>query len=245
MSGRIGRASSVANVAMHRLRQWDFVAAQRPDDMIAISSAVRARILKTYRRESHIVFPPLREALLRRPLVEHGDYYVMLSRLVPYKRVDLAVQAFAGGGRRLVIVGTGPLLSELKRIASANVTFTGWVDDSTAIDLLAHAKALVFPGEEDFGIVPVEAQAVGCPVIAYNAGGVVDTVTQGETGIFFREQTTDALREALATFEAHTWEPRVARRNAERFAEPQFLQGLRNILALHGVGEEAWVQSRS
>ena len=181
------------------IRAWDVAASTRVDDFIAISRVVAARVQKLYRRESTILFPPVDTALFT-PSDQIDDYFLVVSRLVPYKRVDLAVRAFNRLGLPLRIIGDGRDRSRLEAMAQANVQFLGYVDDAERKRHLSRCRALIFPGEEDFGLVPVETQASGRPVIAYAAGGALDTVIEGETGLFFHKQEVGALCDAVERF---------------------------------------------
>jgi len=204
------------------LRTWDFVAAQRPDQMIGISRAVVARIRKYYRREAAVVEPPVDVAAFH-PADSVDDYFLVVARLVAYKRIDLAVQACTSLGVRLRVVGDGPELAKLKREAGSTVEFLGRLEDEEVRGLMARCRALLWPGEEDFGLAPVEAQAAGRPVIAYGAGGALETVTDGETGILFRPQNVDALMDAIRNFDDARFDRRALRKNAERFDTRNFV----------------------
>lgn len=181
---------------MNYLRAWDIAAAHRVDEFVAISRTVAARIQKYYRRPSALIYPPVNMSAFQ-PAARTDDFYLVVSRLVPYKRIDLAVEAFSRLGLPLLVVGEGRGHAELKARAAANVEFLGPVGDAQLRDLYARCKALICPGEDDFGLVHVEAQACGRPVIAYGAGGALETVVEGETGTFFYEQTVEALTEAV------------------------------------------------
>ncbi|MGC9469803.1 MAG: glycosyltransferase [Anaerolineae bacterium] len=204
------------------LRRWDYRVAQREAvHFVAISREIRERIRRFYGRESDIVYPPV--ALGRfAPAPTHENYYLIVSRLIPYKRIDLAVQAFSALGLPLLIVGDGRDRTVLESQAGPTVKFLGYVPDEALPELYAHCKAFVFPGHEDFGIAPVEAQASGRPVIAYRAGGALDTVVEGVTGAFFEEPTSEALAEAVRRFDADAVDPQACRRNAERFSPQRF-----------------------
>jgi glycosyltransferase involved in cell wall biosynthesis len=199
------------------LRDWDYRAAQRVDHFIAISSAIQRRIAHYYNRESTILYPPVDTARYQ-PAAQTGDYYLVVSRLIPYKRVDLAVQACTQTGRRLLVAGTGRDRARLEAMAGPTVEFLGWVPDDDLPDLLAHCRAFLFPGLEDFGIAPVEAQAAGRPVLAFRGGGALDTVAEGQTGLFFDEQRVESLIDALDRFEEMAVDPARCRANAERFS---------------------------
>lgn len=220
------------------LRMWDRLAAERPDVLIANSTAVQRRIAKHYRRESRVVHPPVdvdRFSVSEEP----GEYYVLWSRLVPYKRFDLAIQACNRLRRPLVVAGDGPELRRLKAMAGPTVRFVGRQSDEAIAKLVGNARALLFPGEEDFGIVPVEAQAAGRPVIAYGRGGVLDSVIPGESGILFAEQTVEATIDAIEQGERMAWDPQRIRANAERFRPERFRQEYQAIVnqALRDAGK--------
>ena len=217
---------------LSRLRREDAIGAARVDRFVANSMHVANRIRKYYRRSAVVVHPPVDVepflACERAP----GDDYLVVSRLVPYKRVDLAVAACSRLGRPLVVVGDGRSLERLQAIAGPSVSFVGHVGDRRLRELMASCRALLFPGEEDFGMVPVEAQAAGVPVIAYGAGGALETVLDGRTGVFFREQTVDCLCEAIEHFERLSLDPDEGRRQALAFAPEHFDRGLERAIAL-------------
>jgi glycosyltransferase involved in cell wall biosynthesis len=201
-SSSLGRMSRfVFGVVAHNLRIWDVSSAARVDAFVANSSFVSARILKFYRRDSKIIPPPVRveEFSCDRP---RGDFYLLLGQLVKYKRVDMAVAAFNKLGLPLVVIGEGECYEELRKMAGPNIQFLGRQPFSVVRDKLETCKALVFPGVEDFGIVPVEAMAAGAPVIAYNKGGIRDSVINGETGILYDEFSVDGVVGAVGKFEA-------------------------------------------
>ena len=197
---RVGGLSRMALAPMMNwLRMWDVTTAARVDYFIANSPAVAARIAKYYRRESVYIPPPVdtsRFTVSRK----RGDYFLIISRLIPYKRIDLAVEAFTKIGAPLRIVGSGRDEKELRAMAGRNITFLGRLSDQEAREQLAGCRAFIFPGEEDFGIAPVEAQAAGKPVIAYGAGGALASVLPGQTGVFFQQQTPQALANAVTNF---------------------------------------------
>jgi glycosyltransferase involved in cell wall biosynthesis len=188
---------------MHYLRLWDQASAQRPDAIVANSEHTRRRIAKYWRREATVIAPPVDTDRLSaaRTGVQPGDYYLCAGHLMGYKRVDLAVDAFNTLGLPLVVAGTGPELAALQRRARPNIKFLGWTPDDALARTIAGCKALVFPGEEDFGIVPVEAMSAGRPVIAYGRGGALDSVIDGETGLFFHEPSAESLANAVRTYE--------------------------------------------
>ncbi|MCD6418813.1 glycosyltransferase [bacterium] len=217
--------------AFNYLRIWDKVSADRVDRYIANSETVRRRIKKFYRRDATVIYPPAEIADIV-PTPDVGDYYLCLSRLVPYKRIDIAIEAFNRLGRQLVVVGTGPQLKQFRKMAKSNVKIMGFVSDEKKRELLSHTKALIFPGEEDFGIVPIEAQASGRPVIAYGKGGATETVLDGITGIFFKEPSSEALIDAIVRFEQMQFDPQLAVKNARRFSVQNFLDNIKDTLSL-------------
>ncbi len=209
------------------LRLWDRLAAERVDEFVAISRVVQSRIAKFYRRTSAIIYPPIHtESFQAAPATEVGDYFLILSRLVPYKRVDLAIQAFNALGLPLVIAGDGRDRARLEKMARANVRFLGRVSDVQRRELMARCRALVFPGEEDFGITPLEANASGRPVIAYAGGGALDSIVEGVNGALFREPTAESLIQRLSTFDASAYNPAELRAHAEKFDLHVFQQEL-------------------
>jgi glycosyltransferase involved in cell wall biosynthesis len=221
---------------VRRLRRQDFAAAQNPDLLIANSRFVAARIEQYYRRDARVVHPPVDVApLLARPRSPE-DYYLVLGRVVPYKRTDVAVAACERLGRPVKVVGEGRALDAVRAVAGPNTELLGYVDDGDVSQLLSGARALLFPGEEDFGIVPVEAQAAGTPVIAYGHGGIRDSMVDGETGLLYDEPSVDALCEAILEFDALDLDEAAIRDNARRFSQDRFRAGM--TAALRSVGEE-------
>ncbi len=205
------------------LRTWDVVTAGRVDHFIANSRNVAGRIAHYYGREASVVHPWVdTTAFTPDPRVAREDFYLVISALVPYKRLDLAIAACQQKGRRLVIVGSGVERRRLERLARGRVTFLGWCDQPALIDLLRRARALLFPGEEDFGIVPLEAMACGTPVVAFGAGGALETVVDRETGLFYAEQSVTGLADALERLDGLELDPRLARRRAEQFSRENF-----------------------
>ena len=198
------------------VRRWDYRAAQRVDHFIAISREIQARIHRYYNRDSIIIHPPVNTARFS-PTSAHDDYYLIVSRLIPYRCIDLAVRAFNRLGLPLVIAGHGRDRSRLEAEAGPNVTFLGRVPDAQLPDLFARCRAYVLPGVEDFGIAPLQAQATGRPVIARRAGGALDTVVEGETGVFFDEPTSEALGATVRAFDPDRIDPHACVQNAARF----------------------------
>jgi glycosyltransferase involved in cell wall biosynthesis len=216
----------IAPVA-HWLRTWDRLSADRVDHFIAISEEVSSRISRHYRRSAEVVYPPVDVDRFAVSGAPSDDYYLVVSRLVAYKRVDLAVEAATRLKRRLLVVGDGPERRRLERLAGPTVEFLGKRADEELVDLYAGSRGFIFPGFDDFGIAPVEAQAAGRPVIAYARGGATETVVEGITGVFFREQSVTSVVDAILRLERMTIEPTACRRNAERFASQIFRDRLR------------------
>lgn len=208
---------------LHYMRIWDYASAQRVDYFIANSTEVQKRIKKTYGRDSVVINPPVRCNLFNISNVD-GDYYFVMSRLVKYKRFDLAVQACHELGKKLVVIGAGPERENLEKLAQndSNIIFLGRQPDDVVKKYMSECKALLFPGEEDFGIVPVEAQACGRPVIAYGKGGVLDSVIDGKTGIFFKDQSVQSVKDAIKKFETMKFDKNEIRKHALGFDEGIF-----------------------
>ena len=226
--GRSGLKRAVIDRGLARLRKWDRAASARVDRFVAISRHVQARIREFYGREAAVVYPPVATEFFT-PDGRGGDdgYDLIVSALVPYKRVDLAVRAYAQTGFPLKIAGAGTELAALRRGAPPNVEFVGRVPDEAVRELYRRCRFLIFPGEEDFGIVPLEAQACGKPVVAFGRGGLLETVVAGQTGVFFQEQTPEALAAAVAFAARNGWEAAAIRAHAEQFSEARFMAGLR------------------
>lgn len=209
---------------LSRLRMWDYHAAQHVDRFIANSKFVAARIRKYYHRDATVLYPPVdTEAFAHLPLPkETGRYFLLISRLRPYKRIDLAVTAFAKMNIPLVIIGAGDEALRLKSASEENITFVGRVSESEKRRYLAGCKALIHPQEEDFGITAVEAMAAGRPVIAYGAGGALETVISGETGTFFDEQCWESLADTVIRFDPQQFDAARIRAHAEQFSRLRF-----------------------
>jgi glycosyltransferase involved in cell wall biosynthesis len=224
-----GVSRQLMGPVFHYMRLWDRLSADRVDVLIANSSVVRRRIQKHYRREAEVIFPPVSVDRFSVASVP-GTYYLVLSRLVSYKRFDLAVLAANRLKLPLVVAGDGPERKSLEQMAGPTVTFVGRVGDEDLNQIMGEAKALIFPGEEDFGIVPVEMQATGRPVIAFGRGGVLDTVVPGETGWLFAEQSVDAVVEAVQKADQITWDAARIRQQAERFRPDVFRERFRRAV---------------
>lgn len=215
------------------LQRWDFAVAQHVQHFVAISTEIRDRIRRFYRRESTIIFPPVDVERFVPGDGRAEDYFLAGGRLIPYKRLDLAVRACSELGLKLLIYGEGRDRPSLEKLAGPSVTFLGRVGWDQLVRLYQGARGFIFPGLEDFGIAPVEAQAVGRPVIAFAGGGALDTIIPGRTGEFFYEQSVEALKSVLARFRAGNYSPVECRTNAERFGARRFEQELRGFLVAH------------
>lgn len=227
--GTIGRL--VFKLVTPYVRRFDQKAAQRVDHFIANSEFVAQRIRRCYGRESTVIYPPVAVQDFRYQ-EQKEDFYLVVSELVPYKRIDIAIEAFNRSGNRLLVIGDGSERARLESIAKDNIEFLGRQPFASLVDHYARARAFIFPGIEDFGITPLEAQASGTPVIAYGEGGALETVVENETGVFFRKQNAVSLLEAIETLEEteSARSPALCRINAERFSEERFREELDRFL---------------
>ncbi len=228
-----GRAGVLTRAAMSivapRLREWDIRSSDRVHFFVANSRNVADRIRQYYRRPADVIHPPVNVDQFVVSGKDEG-YYLIVSALVPYKRVDLAIETFNQIGERLLVVGTGPESKRLESTANKNIQFLGWQNDLELSRLYAGCRALIFPGIEDFGIVPLEAMASGKPVIAFAKGGALETVVDGSrfpAGLFFHEQSVQALKDSIAKFSTSKFDPLTIRAHAERFARPRFKEKIR------------------
>lgn len=225
-----GLKSWLVRALLHKIRVWDHRTAAGVDAFMANSRFIARRIEKVYRRDAEVVYPPV--SVDRFEVREDKeDFYMVASRLVPYKRIDLVIEAFnAMPEKKLVVIGDGPELPKLQKMAGANVQVMGWQPNDVMRDHLQRAKAFVFGGEEDFGIILLEAQACGTPVIAYGRGGALETVVENETGLFFDEQSVESVKEAVAEFETRTWDAHTCRKHAERFSAQHFRESFEHFV---------------
>nr|WP_320136961.1 glycosyltransferase [uncultured Amphritea sp.] len=223
----------VVSPLIHYLKIWDFVSAARVDSFIANSSYVAKRIEKIYRRSSTVINPPV-DVESFYVSEEQGDYYLMLGQLVSYKKPELAVKAFMKSGKKLVVVGEGECKKNIIKMAEGydNIEILGRQPFDKISELYSKCKALIFPGVEDFGIVPLEAMASGRPVIAYGAGGVLDSVRNKKTGLFFYEQTIESINAAVDDYETekYKFDPVEIRKHAELFSIINFEKSIRNFI---------------
>jgi glycosyltransferase involved in cell wall biosynthesis len=234
-----GVKSWFARPLLHYIRFWDAATANRVDAYLTVSHYVEQRIRRLYRRPSRVIYPPV-DVERYRPDLPRDEFFITVSRLVPYKRVDLIVDAFTRIGHKLIVIGDGPDREKIERSAGPNVKILGYQSDEVVADYLQRARAFIFAADEDFGIAPIEAQAAGCPVIAYGKGGALETVVgwpaSNATGMFFDTQTPEAVGAAVKRFEAHKdeFKPQACRRNAVRFSQERFQREFRTIV------EELW-----
>lgn len=216
---------------MHKLRMWDRVSAERPDFYIANSSITKRRIEKYYKKESEIIYPMIKSSQFKIAEKTKG-YFLAVGRLIPYKRFDLVIETFNKIGLPLKIVGTGNAEEDLRKMAKGNIEFLGYASEQSLRKLYSEAEALIFPQIEDFGITQIEAMASGRPVIAFKEGGAIDTIIEGETGLFFTKQTPLHLEEAIKSYldQKKNFNPENLRRHAELFDESQFKKKFTDFL---------------
>lgn len=229
-----GMKAWIARYILHRMRMWDYRTANGVDEFIADSQYIARRIHKAYRRDSTVIYPPVDVGAFDLT-TEKDDFYLTASRMVAYKNIVLIAEAFSEmPDKKLVVIGDGPQLANVRKKAGPNVTVLGYQPFEVLKDHMQRAKAFVFAAEEDFGIVPVEAQACGTPVIAYGRGGALETVVPDQTGIFFRRQEKEDLIDAVHEFEAgqSRFSPEIIRNNALRFSTERFLDEFRNYMEM-------------
>lgn len=225
---------------MPDIRKWDYISSQRIDTLVANSSYIARRIKKFWNRDAAVVYPPVDTDRLSISDEAAGDYFVVFSRFVPYKRIDLAISACARLNKKLIVIGSGSQEKELKLLAAscknADIKFTGRISDSEVKAYLQKCRALIFCAEEDFGIIPVEAQACGRPIIAFGKGGALETVVNEKTGVFFEEQSVESLVKAIEKFEKldkeNTFNPKKIREHAEKFSAENFRKNLSEQIRL-------------
>lgn len=217
------------SVLVQGLKRWEERAAKRPDYYIANSHIVAERLKSAFGVEARVIEPPIVTSRFRIS-AQVDDYYLVLSRLVPYKRIDLAIEACNRTHRRLIVIGDGSDRARLESLAGPDVTFLGRQPDNVVNRFAGRCSALIFPGEEDFGMTPLEINASGRPVVAYGAGGATETIAAGVNGLLFREQTVESLIDALEECESHEWDPVSIRRRAQRYDINVFKQRLLGFL---------------
>jgi len=231
LDGTHSRKNPLMSRVMKQFQVWDKAAAGRVHEFAAISQGIAGRIRSAYQREAGIIYPPVEDERFSADRLR-GDYFVTLSRLVPHKRLDLVIEAFTRLPLSLKIIGEGPQRQSLQKRATPNIEFLGYQSEEAVVQLLGSARGFVCAAEEDFGIAIVEAQAAGCPVIAYKGGGALETVLDGVTGLFFPEQSPASLIEALERFQetAHCFRSNDLLDNAQRFNKDRFLQEFRSVV---------------
>jgi len=233
------RASLPVRLAMGMVRgylqRWDVETAKGVRHFIANSENVRERIQRIYERDASVIYPPVDCGKFSVSMHDDG-YYLVVSALVPYKRIDIAIEAFNRLGERLIIVGTGSEEKKLRPMAKKNIEFTGWAGDDALQNYYGNCRALIFPGEEDFGIVPVEAMACGKPVIAFGKGGAVETVVEGKTGLFFHEQKAESLEQKIKEFGGMRFDAAAIRTHAETFSKERFRTELKKAIDGFAIG---------
>lgn len=227
-----GLKGFVAKTMLHYMRMWDYTTANRPDHFIANSAYIARRIRKVYNRDAAVIYPPVDVESFSLG-TEKEDFYLTASRLVPYKKVDLIVETFSQlPNKKLIVIGDGPDFNKIKARATSNIIMLGYQSFEVLKDHMQRAKAFIFAAEEDFGIIPVEAQACGTPVIAFGKGGACETVLKGSTGILYQQQSIPSLLEAIRNFELieANLDPLHIRENAERFSEETFKKKMKEFI---------------
>lgn len=223
-------AKKVLPRVVKKMRLWDYAAAQRPDVMIANSTTVQERIKQYYERDSVVVHPPVDTGRFGLSEPKQGDYYLVVSRLIPYKRVDLAVKACTKLEKKLVVIGAGSELKRLKSLAGPTIEFRGALPDKEVTQLFLGCKAFIFTAFEDFGITPVEAMSAGKPVIAYGKGGVTDSVVHKTTGILFENQSVEELCSAIVLCEKTQFSSSQIQQQANKFATQKFIESIKRVI---------------
>lgn len=225
-----GIKGKLTKCILHYLRLWDTISSNRVDYFLANSHYVAKRIKKTYGKEADVIYPPVDTDFFRLK-TKKDSYYITASRLVPYKKIDMIVDAFSFmPDKKLLVIGDGPDFAKVQKKAGKNVELLGYQSSEKLRDLLQNAAAFIFAAEEDFGILPLEAQSTGTPVIAFGKGGVKETVIEGKTGLFYPEQTPESIKEAVEKFEKRTFDPYLIRKHAEQFHPDRFKEQLKNYV---------------
>jgi glycosyltransferase involved in cell wall biosynthesis len=232
IDGTHSHKNPALHLAMEQFRAWDKAAAGGVQEFVAISRGIASRIKAAYQREARVIYPPV-EIERFSPHRQRGDYFVTLSRLVPHKRIDLVIEAFSRLGLSLKIIGDGPERKRLQKRAMPNIEFLGYQPETSVAQLLSCARGFVCAAEEDFGIAMVEAQAAGCPIIAYRGGGALETVIDGVTGLFFAEQSLESLVEAVRRFENvdHSFDSHDLVNNVQRFSKERFTRAFQDLVS--------------
>jgi glycosyltransferase involved in cell wall biosynthesis len=231
IDGTHSRKNMIVNLAMENFRTWDQAAASRVHEFAAISEGIAKRIQSAYQREARVIYPPV-EIERFHPNKRRENYFVTLSRLVAHKRLDLVIEAFSRLNLPLKIIGDGPQRKKLQKLAKPNIEFLGYQSDEVVAQLLGNARGFICAAEEDFGIAMVEAQAAGCPVIAYKAGGALETVVEGKTGLFFEEQSIVSLVDSIRRFNesADCFQADNLVDNAQKFSKERFRRSFQEFV---------------
>ncbi|RAR43025.1 glycosyltransferase [Paenibacillus sp. MDMC362] len=220
----------IAKWLIYPLKRWDKNNSEHVDRLIAISTIVKERIKQCYGVNAPIIFPPVEVSRFSVKEGEPEDYFLVVSRLVSYKKIDLAIEACTQSGKRLIVIGDGPDRQRLEQLAGDTITFLGRKSDEDVVRYMQNCKALIFPGIEDFGITPLEANACGRPIIAYYGGGALDTIIAEQTGLYFKEQSINSLKSTINRFDQYNWDPQYIRQHAEQFSEYIFIERMQSII---------------
>ncbi|MEC0207024.1 glycosyltransferase [Paenibacillus lautus] len=220
----------IAKWLIYPLKRWDKNNSEHVDRLIAISTIVKERIKQCYGVNAPIIFPPVEVSRFSVKEGEPEDYFLVVSRLVSYKKIDLAIEACTQSGKRLIVIGDGPDRQRLEQLAGDTITFLGRRSDEDVVRYMQNCKALIFPGIEDFGITPLEANACGRPIIAYYGGGALDTIIAEQTGLYFEEQSINSLVDTINRFDQYDWDPQYIRQHAEQFSEHIFIERMQSII---------------
>jgi glycosyltransferase involved in cell wall biosynthesis len=212
------------------LKKWDIESNKDVDYFIAISNEIKQRIEKFYHRDAQIIFPPVNVANYYISDIDE-DYYLIVSRLAPYKRIDLAIEAFNKSGKKLVVIGSGPAKQQLQKKANNNITFMGRLTDEEVAKYMSRCRAFIFPGKEDFGLTPLEANASGRPVVAFKGGGTLDTVKDGVTGVYFEGENPDEIVKAVERLESLSFDKNTLRKHAEKFNDDKFIYEISKFIS--------------
>lgn len=220
----------IAKWLIYPLKRWDKNNSEHVDRLIAISTIVKERIKQCYGVNAPIIFPPVEVSRFSVKEGEPEDYFLVVSRLVSYKKIDLAIEACTQSGKRLIVIGDGPDRQRLEQLAGDTITFLGRKSDEDVVRYMQNCKALIFPGIEDFGLTPLEANACGRPIIAYYGGGALDTIIAEQTGLYFEEQSINSLVNTINRFDQYDWDPQYIRQHAEQFSEHIFIERMQSII---------------
>ncbi len=223
-------ARIILPLKIKKLRSFDFATAQRPDLILTNSKTVQNRTREYYKRDSTVIYPPVDIDRFDLKQAKEGDYYLVVSRLIPYKKVEIAVRAMSELGKRLIVVGTGSQKEKLEKKAGPSIEFQGALSDDDITKLYLGSKALIFTADEDFGITPLESMAAGKPVICYGHGGATESIIDGVTGIYFDKQTSSSLKKAIKKFETMSFDVKKIRHRAEEFSTDKFIKQLTKVI---------------